>query len=143
MPLYGVFHFCVFFLFTSFYFFRHRFFRLFYGATQMDPDGLGSCASHSDSLISLSYSMVVFSTKLFGLLFLSLVLRALFLETPTLKSFGWLNTHLSTNPGPGDCSIINFLFWQNKIRVQNLFSSSPPQDLWRSLLRIQKLLAQR
>ena len=33
----------------------------------MDPDGLGSCASHSDSLISLGYSMVVFSTKSFGL----------------------------------------------------------------------------
>ena len=47
--------------------FRHRYFRLFYGATQTDPDGLGSSASHSDSLISLSYSMAVFSTKLFGL----------------------------------------------------------------------------
>ena len=54
----------------------------------MDPNGLGSCASSSDSLISLSYLMAVFSTKSFGLLFLSLVLRALFLETPTLKSFG-------------------------------------------------------
>ena len=53
--------------FISVSFFRHRFFRLFYGATQTDLDGLGSCASHSDSLISLSYSMAVFSTKSFGL----------------------------------------------------------------------------
>ena len=55
------FYFCV--------FFEHCFFRLFYGATQMDPDRLGSCASHYDSLISLSYSMAVFSTKSFGLFF--------------------------------------------------------------------------
>ena len=33
----------------------------------MHPNGLGSCASCSDSLlISLSYSMAVFSMKLFG-----------------------------------------------------------------------------
>ena len=38
------------------------------GATRMvDPDGLGSCASSSDSQISLSYSMAVFSTNSFGL----------------------------------------------------------------------------
>ena len=44
--------------------------RLLYGATQMDQDGLGSCASHSESLISLSYLMAVFSTKSFGLFFI-------------------------------------------------------------------------
>ena len=32
----------------------------------MDPDGLSSCASSYDSLISLSYSMAVFSANLFG-----------------------------------------------------------------------------
>ena len=48
--------------------FLTSFFKLFCGATQMDLDGLGSCASRSDSLISLSYLMAVFSTKSFGLL---------------------------------------------------------------------------
>ena len=48
-------------------FFWHPFFRLFYGATQMDPDGLGFCASRSDSQISLSYSRAVFGTNSFGL----------------------------------------------------------------------------
>ena len=33
----------------------------------MDLDAIGSCASRSDSLTSLSYSMVVFSTKSFGI----------------------------------------------------------------------------
>ena len=36
----------------------------------MDTDGLGSCASNSNSLILLSYSMAVFSTKSFELFFL-------------------------------------------------------------------------
>ena len=45
------FYFCVLFIFV--FFFRHRFFQLFYGATQTDLVGLGYCASCSDSLISL------------------------------------------------------------------------------------------
>ena len=66
LPLYGVFRFWV----SSFYIcvsFLTSFFRLFYGATQTDPDRLSSCASRSDSLISLSYLMAVLSTKSFGL----------------------------------------------------------------------------
>ena len=55
----------VFFIFASF--FRHPFFQLFYGATRPNPDGPGSCASHSDSQISLSYLMAVFSTNSFRL----------------------------------------------------------------------------
>ena len=54
-----LFYFCI--------FFRHHFFQLLYGATQTDLDGLSSFASHSGSLISLSYSMAVFSAKSFGL----------------------------------------------------------------------------
>ncbi len=34
-----------------------------------DSDGPNSCASHSDSLISLSYLMAAFSTNSFGLFF--------------------------------------------------------------------------
>ena len=70
LPLYEVFHFCVFFIQVSFIsesFSRHPFFLLLFGATQTVPDGLSSCASHSDSQISLSYSMAVFSTKSFRL----------------------------------------------------------------------------
>ena len=72
LSLHGVFRFCVVFIlfaccFIFASFFRHQFFRLFYGATQTDLDELGSCASRSDSLISLTYSMAVFSMKSFGL----------------------------------------------------------------------------
>ena len=35
--------------------------------TGMDLNGLDYCASHSDSLVSLSYSMVAFSMNSFGL----------------------------------------------------------------------------
>ena len=72
MPLYGVFRFYVFFLFTSFFYIV--FFRLFYGATRTDPDGLSSCASHSDSLITLSYSMADFSANLFRLFYIRVIL---------------------------------------------------------------------
>ena len=41
----------------------------------MDPDGLGSCASYSDSLISLSYLMAVFSTKSFILFWIAAHMR--------------------------------------------------------------------
>ena len=67
------------FIFASF--FRHNFFLLFYGAIQMDPDELSFCASNYDSLISLSYSMTVFSTKSFGLFFI------LELHFSTLKKY--------------------------------------------------------
>ena len=67
LPLYGVFCFCVFFLFASFLF-LHLFLTSFFPIILWsNSDGLGSCTSCSDSLISLSYSMAVFSTKSFGL----------------------------------------------------------------------------
>ena len=74
LPLYGVFCFCVFFLFASFLF-LHLFFDIVFSDYFMEQlrqtlDGLGSCASRSDSLISLSYLMAVFSTKSIGLFFL-------------------------------------------------------------------------
>ena len=77
LPLYGVFCFGVFFIFESFSFLRlfcHPFFQLFYRATRTDPDGLSSCASRSDSQISLSYSMAVFNTNSFGLYFISIAI---------------------------------------------------------------------
>ena len=66
-----LFFFCVFFLLPLFYmclfFDMTSFYQLFYGANRTDLDRLSSCASHSDSLISLSNSMAFFSTNSFGL----------------------------------------------------------------------------
>ena len=97
MPLYGVFRFCV--IFYSRLFFD-TVFRLFYGATQTDPDRFGSCASYSDSLISLIYSMAVFSTKSFGL-FSKKKPFFLLLFSPFFKTFFevsfvvyWQNPHI-------------------------------------------------
>ena len=59
-----------FFLFTSFFIFVSFFSTLFFPIILWsNSDGLGSCASRSDSLISLSYLMAVFSTKSFWLFF--------------------------------------------------------------------------
>ena len=68
--MFDIFPYMEFFVSVSFLiriFLSTSFFWLFYGATQTDPDGLGSCASRSDSQISLIYSMAVFSTKSFRL----------------------------------------------------------------------------
>ena len=50
----------------------------------MDPDGVSSCASHSNSLISLSYSMAVFSTNSFRL-FSNLSMQLMFFRLLSRK----------------------------------------------------------
>ena len=116
MPLilYGVFCFCVFFysrLFSIFAsIFRHPFSRLFYEATWTDPDGLGSCASHADSLISLSYLMAVFSTKSFGLF--SKQLYYLHFSTPLLLVYFTSENKFQTCYSR--CTWC-WMFWQEKL----------------------------
>ena len=65
------------FLFLRLFFYSplFLFLRLFFNIVFLiilwsNSDGLDSCASHYDSLISLSFSMAVFSTKSFGLFFM-------------------------------------------------------------------------
>ena len=57
--------------FISASFFHTFFWHCFFRAAWTDPDRLGSSASHSDSLIWLSFSMAVFSTNSVRLFFIA------------------------------------------------------------------------
>ena len=65
----------------------------------MDPDGLGSSASRSDSLISLSYSMAVFSMKSFGLLIFKI---------PNIYGVIFFSNQLSARAALVYCSSVKF-----------------------------------